>query len=145
MLIRFKIVDFDSPEYHETLKLRNEVMRKPLGLTLSADDVKFDHKRTHIAGYFNDNLICACSLGIFHQKICHIFSFCVKQEYQNQGIGRQLMSYAEKYAQDKGVQRLYLEGRKAASPFYSKCGFVKCGHEYIDMNIVHQDMRKDIK
>lgn len=144
MLPTFKIIEYTSPEYFQTLRLREDVMRKPLGLQLSEDDVKNDHKRIHIGGYIGDELICGCSLGIIHQKMGHIFSVYVKQEYQNQGIGQQLMAFAEHYAEQSGVGRLYVEGRKTAKNFYIKCGFRPCGHEYIDMNILHQDLKKDL-
>lgn len=144
MRLLFKIIKYNSPEYQKTLQLRDEVMRKPLGLQLSEDDVKYDDKRIHIAGYLGGELVCGCSLRIIHQKMVHIYSVFVKQNFQNQGIGKQLMAFAEHYAKSNGAARLYLEGRKTAQHFYLKCGFLPCGSEYVDMNIPHQDMRKDI-
>jgi len=145
MLPAFKIIKFASPQYQETLRLRDEAMRKPLGLSLSAEDIEDDNKRTHIGGYYNNQIICACSLKIIHHKIAHIYSFCVKQEFQNQHIGQQLMAFAESYVKFQNAARLYVEARKTAQYFYQKCGFSPCGSEYIDMNLLHQDMRKDIK
>ena len=144
MHLLFKIIQYDLPEYKETLQLRENVMRKPLGLLLSVEDVKDDNVRTHIGGYCNGVLICACSFKIIHRKIAHLYSVCVKQEFQNRGVGQQLMHFTEKYVKLHGAARLYVEGRKSAKNFYRKCGFSPCGSEYIDMNILHQDMRKDI-
>lgn len=144
MPLEFNIINYNSPEYQKALRLREDVMRKPLGLLLSEEDVKDDGKRIHIGGYYNDELICGCSLRIIHHKIAHIYSVFVKQELQNKGFGQRLMAYAENYAKSQGAKRLFVEGRKAAKNFYQKCGFSSCGLEYIDMNIVHQDMRKDI-
>lgn len=144
MHLLFKIIQYNLPEYKETLQLRENVMRKPLGLLLSAEDVKDDNVRTHIGGYCNGVLICACSFKIIHRKIAHLYSVCVKQEFQNRGVGQQLMHFTEKYVKLHGAARLYVEGRKSAKKFYQKCGFSPCGSEYIDMNILHQDMRKDI-
>ena len=144
MYFLFKIIQYASQEYKETLQLREDVMRKPLGLLLSAEDVRNDNKRIHIGGYDNNKLICTCSLKIIHHKISHIYSFCVKQEFQNKGVGRQLMAFTENYCKSQGVTRLYVEGRKTAQIFYQKCGFLPCGSEYMDMNILHQDMHKDI-
>lgn len=151
MPLEFNIINYNSPEYQKALRLREDVMRKPLGLLLSEEDVKDDGKRIHISediimmsSFANDELICGCSLRIIHHKIAHIYSVFVKQELQNKGFGQRLMAYAENYAKSQGAKRLYVEGRKAAKNFYQKCGFSSCGLEYIDMNIVHQDMRKDI-
>lgn len=144
MHLLFKIIRYSSPEYKETLQLREDVMRKLLGLLLSEEDVRHDDKKIHIGGYYNSELICACSLKIIHHKISHIYSVCVKQEFQNKGVGQQLIRFAEEYAKLQGVKRLYVEGRKSAKNFYQKCGFSSCGSEYVDMNILHQDMRKDI-
>lgn len=144
MYLLFKIIQYALPEYKETLQLREDVMRKPLGLLLSAEDIKDDNMRTHIGGYYNGKLVCTCSFKIIHGKIAHIYSVCVKQEFQNRGVGQQLMNFTEKYVKLHGAARLYVEGRKSAKKFYQKCGFSPCGSEYIDMNIQHQDMRKDI-
>lgn len=144
MLPEFLMIEYATEEYKKSLLLKEEVMRKPLGLRLSEEDTKYDNKRTHIGGHIRNELICGCSLKIFHRKIAHIYSVFVKQELQNQGIGQQLMTFAENYTKSNGVTRLYVEGRKAAKSFYLKCGFSPCGSEYIDMNILHQDMRKDI-
>lgn len=144
MFLSFKIIEYASQEYQKSLLLREEVMRKPLGIQLSDEDIRYDYKRIHIGGYYENELICGCSLGIFHRKIAHIYSVFVKQELQNQGIGQLLMTFAENYTKSNGVTRLYVEGRKAAKGFYLKCGFSPCGNEYTDMNILHQDMRKDI-
>lgn len=144
MYLSFEIIEFLSPDYYATLQLREDVMRKPLGILLSAEDIKDDCMRTHIGGYYNDKLVCTCSFKIIHKKIAHIYSICVKQELQNRGVGQQLINFTEKYVKLRGVARLYVEGRKSAKKFYQKCGFSPCGSEYIDMNILHQDMRKNI-
>ena len=144
MSLMFRVVEYATEEYKEALQLKDDVMRKPLGLCLSEDDVKFDNKRIHIGGYIENELVCGCSFGIIHKKMGHIFSVYVKQSCQNQGIGQQLMAFAEDYAKQSGVARLYVEGRKTAKNFYLKCGFRPCGSEYVDMNIIHQDMKKDI-
>lgn len=144
MFLIFKIIKYASKEYQKTLHLRDEVMRKPLGLRLSEEDIKYDYKRIHIGGYCGNELICGCSLRIIHKKIAHIYSVFVKQKFQNKGIGQQMMVFIENFTKSQGVIRLYVEGRKSAKYFYLKCGFLPCGNEYTDMNILHQDMRKDI-
>ena len=144
MNVTFKFIQYNSPPYTEALRLREDVMRKPLGILLSEEDIKDDDNKTHICGYYGDELVCGCSLKVIHHKIAHIYSVFVKQIYQNQGIGQELMTFAESYAKSLGVARLYVEGRKAAQRFYQKCDFTPCGSEYVDMNILHQDMRKDI-
>ena len=140
MPLEFNIINYNSPEYQKALRLREDVMRKPLGLLLSEEDVKDDGKRIHRS----KDIIMMSSFAVVLYKIAHIYSVFVKQELQNKGFGQRLMAYAENYAKSQGAKRLYVEGRKAAKNFYQKCGFSSCGLEYIDMNIVHQDMRKDI-
>lgn len=144
MSLEFRVIEYATEEYKKTLQLRDEVMRKPLGLRLSEEDTRYDNQRIHIGGYIGNELICGCSLRIIHRKMAHIYSVYVKQKYQNQGIGQQLMAFVEEYVRQSGVARFYVEGRKAAKNFYLKCGFRPCGSEYTDMNIIHQDMKKDI-
>ncbi len=142
--IVFKTVRFGSPEYREALRTREDVMRRPLGLCLSEEDLKGEERRIHIAGYAGAEQVCGCALNIIHGKLALIAFFYVRPEFQKQGCGRGMMHFLEEYAAASGVRRLYAEAREAARGFYEKCGFRKSGHVYVDTGLRHQDMKKDI-
>lgn len=143
--LSFRTVPFGSPEYGEALRIREEVMRRPLGLCLSEEDLKGEETRIHIAGYAGAEQVCGCSLNMVHKRLALIAFFYVRPEYQGQGCGRGMMRFIEAYAAASGVGRLYAEARESARGFYEKCGFRKSGKAYVDTGLRHQDMKKDIR
>ncbi|MFO7534396.1 MAG: hypothetical protein R6X19_01705 [Kiritimatiellia bacterium] len=48
-----------SPEYAATVALRNEVLRKPLGLSLSDEQLQAESGDHHLAGFLDGRLV-AC-------------------------------------------------------------------------------------
>lgn len=60
----------------------------------------------------------------------HILNIAVKPEMRQKGIGRLLMDYLFAYAQETGVDEIYLEVRpsnEAALALYERVGFVVTG------------------
>ncbi|NET73817.1 MAG: GNAT family N-acetyltransferase [Sphaerospermopsis sp. SIO1G2] len=53
----------------------------------------------------------------------HIDCFYCHSQYQNQGIGTQLLNYIEDIAKSKNNQKLYAEVSITAKPFFLKRGF----------------------
>ena len=46
-----KIIDYGSPEYQQMVKLRDAVLRKPLGLTFTQDDLESEKDNILIAAF----------------------------------------------------------------------------------------------
>ena len=46
-----KIIDFGSPEYQQMVKLRDTVLRKPLGLTFTQEDLESEKDNILIAAF----------------------------------------------------------------------------------------------
>lgn len=56
-----------------------------------------------------------------------IREFCVAPEAHRQGIGRALLSHAEKRLKEQGASQVYLQSFPSADGFYEKCGYVDSG------------------
>lgn len=141
----FRIISFGSPEYSRALRQRDKTMRQPLGLKLCAEDTKGEEQDIHMAGFIGKQQVCGLVLRSRHQLVWEIRQLYVCPEYQKQGIGSQLLSFAQKYAFALGCRRFYLCGRRSARDFYLKNGYSPVGSEYTEMQICHQDMRKDLQ
>ena len=57
--IRCKEILYGSPEYAATIKLRNEILRKPLGLRFSDEQLPAERGNHHLACY-RDGRLVAC-------------------------------------------------------------------------------------
>ncbi|OTG63536.1 hypothetical protein B9T25_13655 [Acinetobacter sp. ANC 4470] len=66
----------------------------------------------------------------FQQDTVEIGTFCVASSWQNQGVGRQLLEYAEMKAQEicvnlKCYEMFVLDVRSELIEYYERCGYVK--------------------
>ena len=66
----------------------------------------------------------------FQQNTVEIGTFCVASAWQNQGIGRQMLEYAEMQAQEicvnlKCYEMFVLDARFELIEYYERCGYVK--------------------
>ena len=49
-----KIIDHGSPEYREMTRLREQILRRPLGLTLDSEELETERPHVHIGAFEED-------------------------------------------------------------------------------------------
>lgn len=130
-----------STEHGEMLRLREEILRQPLGLSLSADDIAKENNDIHI-GIFMDDRITACALVHFEGKAAHIRQVAVDKQYQGSGLGALVMAAAEKMATERGARIFKLHARDSARAFYEKIGYLVEGEPFEKLTIKHWLMKK---
>jgi predicted GNAT family N-acyltransferase len=139
-----KVFLHGSDEYRQALALRNLVLRQPLGLQFTAEDLKKDEDDLHF-GTFEDNKIVACltlSKGINGRV--KLRQMAVAPEWQAKGKGKELLFEAEKYCRINQVKEIYCHARKSAVPFYKNSGYEVSGDEFTEVNIPHFVMEKKL-
>ena len=68
----------------------------------------------------------------------------VLKEHRGQGLGNEIMSLLEKAAKDAGLSSLWMHAQTSALEFYEKLGYRKEGEEFMEENIPHFVMRKEL-
>ena len=63
---------------------------------------------------------------------------------RGQGIGRELMQAILAEAQSRHFSEAVLDAQTAVIPFYERLGFIAEGPEFLDANIPHRTMRRQI-
>ncbi len=58
----FQIINHRSPEYYLAVKLREAILRKPLGLTFLPAELEAEKEHIQIAGFQNDEVISTAVL-----------------------------------------------------------------------------------
>ncbi|TVQ46229.1 MAG: GNAT family N-acetyltransferase [Gloeocapsa sp. DLM2.Bin57] len=143
--IRLAIIIFNSPQYQESLQLREEILRKPLGLSLTTEDLANEEQQTHLGVFIEDKLIGIVILKpTLDARIVKLRQMAIAPSYQNQGIGTQLMQYAEPQALSQGYQQIELHARYQYQRFYTKLGYQPVGEPFIEVTIPHILMTKKI-
>lgn len=139
-----KIIDHGSKEYKEMVDLRYQMLRKPLGLTFTPEDLEAEKDDILIGCYEDDKLEACCMLTQTDPKTVRLRQMAVTPTLQGKGIGRVLMVFAENIARDRGYRRLTMHARKSAVGFYEKNGYNVCSDEFVEVTIPHFIMDKEL-
>ncbi len=140
--LRIEIVPHGSAQYKASVELRDQVLRKPLGLQFSEDELAKEVDQTHIIASVDGALIGVLLLVSLPPKTFKMRQVAVSPEWQGKGIGTRLVSFAEEYAIRKGVCRIELHARKEAVQFYTDLAYSTIGDEFVEVGIPHFKMEK---
>lgn len=137
-----KIIDHGSPEYRQMVKLRDDILRKPLGLGFTPDELEQEKDNMFIAAFEDDEMLGCCMLVEESPETVRLRQMAVLNDLQGKGIGRALMNFAENLARDRGYKVLAMHARKKAAGFYEKMGYNISGDEFTEVTIPHYVMEK---
>ena len=129
----------ESPLYQECLKIRCEILRKPLGMQVLDSDREKDAKSIHILCKYKGKP--AGTVALMDNTLRQM---AVLDEFQGLALGRKLVAYLEKLAKEQGYDEVELAARMVALDFYKKCGYTAYGDEYMHIAVPHVDMKKAI-
>ncbi|MFN6374742.1 MAG: GNAT family N-acetyltransferase [Chitinophagia bacterium] len=139
-----KFIDHGSPEYNAMIDLRMEILRKPLGLSFTEEELAREKGDILLGAFDDDKIVACCILTKVSSDTCKLRQMAVSQKMQRNGIGAALMHFAENVARDAGYRNMIMNARKTAQGFYEKLGYKADGSEFIEVTIPHYEMRKNI-
>jgi ribosomal protein S18 acetylase RimI-like enzyme len=139
-----KIIDHGSKEYKQMIDLRHQVLRKPLGLEFTKEELEREKNDMLIAAYEDDRMLGCCILTEVESDKVRLRQMAVISGLQGKGIGRVLMQFAENLARDRGYKKLTMHARKAVIGFYEKLGYKVAGEEFEEVTIPHYVMEKSL-
>lgn len=139
-----KILDHGSVEYRQMVKLRDDILRKPLGLTLSPAELEQEKDNMLIGAFEDEDMLGCCMLVEENADTVRLRQMAVLNDLQGKGIGRALMNFAENLARDRGYKNLTMHARKNVAGFYEKMGYKIEGGEFIELTIPHYLMVKKL-
>jgi predicted GNAT family N-acyltransferase len=135
-------IEFGSELYRKALHLRDEMLRKPIGLQHSEADLEKEPGYRHFGLFIEENLV-ACLMVVPHgDGLAQIRQMAVWEDLQGKGYGRFLMMAVEPILRASGVGRLFLNARSTAIDFYAKLGYDGVGDSFTEVGIPHLRMEK---
>lgn len=141
MLARFTVIEHDSPDYHEAVRLRDQMLRNPMGMVTTPAEIVQERTMTHVAGFLDDQ-ICATCLLVFEADRVRMKRVAVDPSVQGRGIGTGLLDFCERLAEARGVRELYAHARDTAVAFYERNGYATEGDYFDEVGIAHIVVRK---
>ncbi|MBS1607806.1 MAG: GNAT family N-acetyltransferase [Bacteroidetes bacterium] len=139
-----KIIDHGTKEYQQMVKLREDILRKPLGLSFTPEELEEEKDNMLIAAFEDDRILGCCMLVEEEPGIVRMRQMAVLNDLQGKGIGRALMQFAENIARDHGYKSIMMHARKHAVGFYEKMGYKVKGGEFTEVTIPHLAMEKTL-
>ncbi|MBL7813485.1 MAG: GNAT family N-acetyltransferase [Saprospiraceae bacterium] len=138
-------VDFATPEYDDTVRLRHKILRAPLNLDFSAEEMAKEFTDIHLAAYDLAWILRGCLvLTLKTDKVLKMRQVAVDLDAQKQGIGQAMVRKSEAIAKVRGFERMELNARDTAVPFYEKLGYHTEGGMFEEVSIPHFKMAKDL-
>ena len=132
-----------SPEYALTVALRHEVLRIPLGLAFTVDQLASEGDSHHLAAFDEEGHILGCLMLTPRENgEIQMRQVAVRPDLQGTGLGRELSKEAERKARELGFTRVMLHARDVAVGFYEKLGYFREGESFTEVGIPHQQMAK---
>ncbi|HEY9176723.1 MAG TPA: GNAT family N-acetyltransferase [Flavipsychrobacter sp.] len=142
-MLSFKTITPADREYTDVFNLREEILRKPLGLSLHNEDLGNEVNDYILVAEADDTIVACLILTPHHEQMVQLRQMAVAENMQGKNIGRQLVEYAEQFAWGKGYIQVMLHARMVAKGFYEKLGYRQQGGIFTEVNIPHVEMVKD--
>ncbi|WP_375562219.1 GNAT family N-acetyltransferase [Bernardetia sp. OM2101] len=144
-MLEFRVIEHNSKDYWDTVHLRELVLRQPLGMRFSSEELELENNSYHIAAYDeNQKIIGAAMFVPLSSTKLKMRQVVVADDWQGRGIGKELIEFAENFAQSKGYKIVEANVRQKAMGFYEKLNYQKQGKEFMEVGVPHMKVEKKL-
>jgi N-acetylglutamate synthase-like GNAT family acetyltransferase len=139
---QFKVISHNSLEYVAEVALRHSILRQPLGLAFSAEQLLVEADSCHIGCYVDGEIVGCLVLKPVDVGDVQMRQVAVAESMQGKGVGRLMVKYSEALAKTQGFRKVVLHARETAVPFYELLGYTKVGNRFMEITLPHWAMEK---
>ena len=136
------VIPHGSDLYSEMVQLRYRVLREPLGLTYTQEQLDAEHSYLHLALIESGQIVACLYQYLQEPGVARVKQVAVDLHLQGKGFGRRIMLEAEKIAFAMGAERCFLHARSNVAEFYTRIGYEPVGEPFEEVGIAHQAMLK---
>lgn len=131
--ITYEYIDYKNTLFDEAANLRYDILFKPYGKILKYKYDELDKISYHLAGIIDNRVISYSRLTSIDSdnKIGKISNVVVDPDYNNMGIGLNMVKKHIMTADEKQFKYIYLHSRIDTIQFYKKAGFISEGSVFI--------------
>jgi len=142
--VRFAQITIDSPLYAQETQLRHDLLRVPLGLSLTAEDTEGDASQLHYVILDGERVVGCVLMKPIAGGTVKLRQMVLIDELRGQGLGQKLIAYAEDAVRALGYERVQADARVVAQRFYEKQGYSTEGDVFVQLTIPHIRMVKTL-
>ena len=139
-------IDFGSSRYNELVELRYNILLEPLGLKVLDSFRAKEANYLHIGciEQLDDKLVGGLILAPLDNENIRLMQVAVDTVYRGEGVGRELVKYAEKRAKEAGYSQIVMHAMLSVVGFYEKLGYHAEGDIFDEQGITFLKMVKDL-
>lgn len=139
-------IDFGSSRYNELVELRYKILLEPLGLKFLDSFRAKEANYLHIGciEQLDDKLVGGLILAPIDNEKIRLMQVAVDTVYRGEGVGRELVKYAEKRAKEAGYSQIIMHAMLSVVVFYEKLGYHAEGDIFDEQGITFLKMVKDL-
>lgn len=139
-------IDFGSSRYDELVELRYKILLEPLGLKFLDKYRENEMSYLHVGCIesLDDKLVGGLMLIPVNNEDIRLMQVAVDTKYQREGIGREMVKYAEKRAKEAGFSRIIMHAMLSVVHFYEKLGYQQEGDIFEESGITFARMVKNL-
>ena len=143
---KFIDIDFGSGRYDELVQLRYKVLLEPLGLKFldSFRDKEVGYLHIGCIECLDDKLVAGLVLAPVDNDTVRMMQVAVDNRYQGEGIGRDMVRYAEQRAKNSGFSKIVMHAMLSVVNFYEKIGYHQEGDIFEENGITFAKMVKSV-
>lgn len=135
-----------AQELDAIIELRYQILRAPWNQSKASARDELEEKSVNAFICDEKGKVIACGrLQENENKIGQIRYMAVAPEYQGKGLGKELLLFLEKSAQEKGFHKVELQARENAVDFYKGNGYTIKEKSFLLWGIIqHYRMEKSL-
>ncbi len=133
-----------SPLTQDVWQLREDVLRKPIGLSLKTEDLSGEDNDLVLAATEDEKVIGCLLLRLLPNGKAKLRQMAVRPDWQKKGVGKALLDAAEEIALQNEALFLELNARETAVAFYEAAGYHPSGEPFTEVGIPHIKMVKSL-
>jgi predicted GNAT family N-acyltransferase len=133
---------YGSDLYAQALRLREEILRRPLGLVVTEQERADDALRRHFCAVAGGVVVGSVSLRPLGPHTLQLRQMAVGETRRGMRIGARLLDHAEAWGRGQGFQMIVLNARMGAEGFYAKFGYGCEGEPFEETTLPHIRMTK---
>ncbi|GHV31856.1 GNAT family N-acetyltransferase [Bacteroidia bacterium] len=123
--------------------VRGVVFVEGQGCAYTEDFDGLDFSAVHFLGTIGDEPVAAARIRLFKDYV-KIERVAVRKEYRGEGIGKALFAFILNHIVETGYKKMVLHAQAYLLRFYENFGFIKHGELFLEANIEHYHMEKEI-
>jgi predicted GNAT family N-acyltransferase len=134
-----------SDLYRQALRLREAILRKPLGLTITEEELADDATRQHFCAISYGAVIGTVSLKPLDETMLQLKQMAVAEDRRRERIGALLLAHSEAWGASGGFLVMVLNARMGAEGFYARFGYLAEGEPFDENTVPHIKMTKRLR